>query len=90
MNVLKMKRLTPILLAIALAFVACGRAEQPPKTESKYPPPPLAYVASRNREPFHHLRCERALKILPENIQQFATREEALAAGKKPCKVCRP
>lgn len=80
-----MKRLVPFVFATALLFDACDR--KPPETKT---PPRVAYVASRNREPFHYPRCEWALKILPENLQQFATREEALAAGKKPCKVCRP
>ena len=70
---------------MALLFAACDRKPQETKT-----PPPVAYVALRKSEVFHHPRCEWALKILPENAQQFATREEAVAAVKTPCKVCRP
>ncbi|MBI5822091.1 MAG: hypothetical protein HZA88_24220 [Verrucomicrobia bacterium] len=30
------------------------------------------------------------MKILPENVQQFSNRVEAIAAGKKPCLACKP
>lgn len=79
-----MKRLIPFVFAAALLFAEYD--QEPPKAKAL---PPVAHVASCNMEVLHHPRCEWALKILPENAQQFAMREEALAAGKKPRKIYR-
>jgi methylphosphotriester-DNA--protein-cysteine methyltransferase len=49
-----------------------------------------AYVASANREPFHKPACEWAKKISAKNLEAFKSREEAVKAGHRPCKVCRP
>lgn len=48
------------------------------------------YVASKNSKVFHYVWCEYAQKIKPENRIYFSTREEALASGRRPCKVCKP
>jgi len=48
------------------------------------------YVASRLREPFHYSWCKWAQKISESNKERFRTREEALQAGHRPCKVCNP
>lgn len=48
------------------------------------------YVASRNREPFHKATCRWAKKISPANVEQFNSRKQAVKAGHRPCKVCRP
>lgn len=55
------------------------------KTKSK-----VQYVASKNREPFHYPWCRWAKKISPYNLQTFSSREEALRAGHRPCKICNP
>ena len=49
-----------------------------------------AYIASYKREPFHYPWCQWAQKISPANLQCFYSREEAIAAGHRPCKVCNP
>ena len=48
------------------------------------------YVASRLREPFHYSWCQWAQRISEENKEYFRTREEAVKAGHRPCKVCNP
>ena len=53
-------------------------------------PASQGYVASRNSEVFHRADCKSALKISPKNLIHYATRDEAIRAGKRPCKECRP
>lgn len=52
--------------------------------------PNVQYVASSVRLPFHRPDCKWAAKISEKNLQEFETREEAIAAGHRPCKVCNP
>ena len=52
--------------------------------------PQVNYVASRVRLPFHRPECKWAAKISPKNLEVFETREAAIAAGHRPCKVCEP
>jgi len=40
------------------------------------------YVASRNSQVFHKAGCKSAAKISPKNLVNYATREEAVQAGK--------
>lgn len=49
-----------------------------------------SYVASSGREPFHKPTCEWAQKIKRENMEVFLSREEAIEAGHRPCKICKP
>ena len=49
-----------------------------------------AYVASTKREPFHKPSCEWAKKISRTNLESYKTRDEAIKAGHRPCKVCKP
>jgi len=48
------------------------------------------YVASKNSEVFHKPDCNWAKKIKPENLTGYNDRNEALKAGKRPCKRCKP
>jgi len=48
------------------------------------------YVASSLREPFHRPSCRWAQRIDHANLQQFSTRQAAIDAGHRPCKVCKP
>ncbi len=48
------------------------------------------YVASRNSAVFHKADCESAAKISQKNLVHYATRDEAIQAGKKPCHECNP
>ena len=48
------------------------------------------YVSSKNSQVFHSPQCRSAKRIKPENLVGYSSREEAIKAGKRPCKVCKP
>jgi phosphatidylserine/phosphatidylglycerophosphate/cardiolipin synthase-like enzyme len=48
------------------------------------------FVSSQNSELFHRPDCRAAAKISPKNLVRYATREDAIRAGKKPCHECEP
>jgi phosphatidylserine/phosphatidylglycerophosphate/cardiolipin synthase-like enzyme len=48
------------------------------------------YLASKNSQVFHKAGCKSAAKISEKNLVRYATRDEAIAAGKKPCHECNP
>jgi hypothetical protein len=48
------------------------------------------YVASKSSNIFHRPDCRWAKNISPENLVKYKSREEAIKAGKRPCKSCRP
>jgi hypothetical protein len=48
------------------------------------------FVASKNSEVFHKPGCQSAQRIKPENLVSYNTRDEAIAAGKRPCSRCNP
>jgi hypothetical protein len=81
------------------AFLAANppgkRAPDPPKadsTNSANKPVAVGYlfVASKNSKVFHRPNCRSANRISTENLVGYASREQALAAGKQPCKLCKP
>jgi hypothetical protein len=48
------------------------------------------YVASKNSQVFHKPGCNNVARIKPDNILHFATRDEAVASGRRPAKDCNP
>ena len=48
------------------------------------------YIASKNSKVFHKPECSSAKRILPKNLVGYNGRDEALKAGKRPCKQCKP
>lgn len=48
------------------------------------------YISSKNSQVFHSPECRSAKRIKPENLVSYISRDEAIAAGKRPCKVCKP
>ncbi len=54
-------------------------------TAAKY-----GYVASKNSKVFHKPDCSSARRIKPENLIDYNSRAEAIKAGKRPCKICKP
>lgn len=48
------------------------------------------YAASKKSKVFHKADCRWAERILPENLVGYNSREEAIKAGKRPCKRCKP
>ncbi len=61
-----------------------GRAETPAA------PAEYKYVASRNSKVFHLPGCSSARRIAPGNLTGYNSRDEAIKAGKRPCKLCKP
>ena len=53
-------------------------------------PSKAKYVASWQQEPFHRPACKWAHRIQRENVQRVLSRKDALEAGHRPCKVCKP
>lgn len=61
--------------------------------EKRHPSPmprECNFVASKVGSVFHKPDCEWAKKISEWNRQCFNTREDAIMAGKRACRVCRP
>ena len=54
------------------------------------PPVSRGYVASQNSPVFHKADCGSAARISENNLVHYATRDEAIQAGKKPCRECNP
>ncbi len=48
------------------------------------------YVASKNSEVFHKPQCRWAKKISKRNLVGYNSTDEAVKAGKRPCKLCKP
>jgi hypothetical protein len=48
------------------------------------------YVASKNSKVFHKSDCRWVKRIKPTNLVTFSTRNDAIQAGKRPCKQCKP
>jgi len=48
------------------------------------------YVASKNSEVFHKPDCRWAKRIAAKNLVGYNSRDEAIEAGKRPCKMCKP
>ena len=48
------------------------------------------YVASKNSDVFHKAGCRWAKRIAQKNLVHYNSRQEAIKAGKRPCKMCKP
>ena len=51
---------------------------------------PHGYVVAKNSPVFHRTDCKRVAKNLRTNCIRYATRDEAIQAGKRPCQECSP
>lgn len=88
------------LLAANLISAAWSDADKPElKTTGVLTPPRVVaiphavavlYVGSRNSTVYHHPTCAHAPRIKPENRVTFESKELARAAGRTPCKTCKP
>ncbi|MEM3484061.1 MAG: thermonuclease family protein [Candidatus Methanomethyliaceae archaeon] len=65
--------------------VAAPRA--PPASPS---PSTARYIGNKRTFKFHYATCYWVTRMNPSNMVPFKTRDEAIAAGYIPCKVCRP
>lgn len=48
------------------------------------------YIGNSNTKVFHLPTCKYVPLIAPDHIVYFSTRDEAISAGYRPCKVCNP
>lgn len=48
------------------------------------------YAGNTNSGKFHYTTCRSAQKIRADHRIYFDSRDEAIAAGYIPCKICRP
>jgi phosphatidylserine/phosphatidylglycerophosphate/cardiolipin synthase-like enzyme len=70
-----------------------GRSQKSGASErAQAPVTPAAggYVASKRSQVFHRADCKGAASISPQNVVHYATRDEAVAAGKQPAHDCNP
>ena len=70
-------------------------AEHKPPPKTNKPATAIAqngtpYIASKNSKVFHKPDCSSASHIKPENIVTYKSLDEAVNAGKRPCKLCKP
>jgi hypothetical protein len=65
-------------------------AEEQLEPAAESAPAEYKYVASKNSSVFHKPDCSSAKRIKPENLVYYSSREEAINAGKRPCKQCKP
>ncbi|MBL7153947.1 MAG: hypothetical protein ISS79_09535 [Phycisphaerae bacterium] len=61
-------------------------ASQPPDSQQAE----YKYVASKNSTVFHLPGCSSAKRIAAKNRVGYKSRNEAINAGKRPCKLCKP
>ena len=65
-------------------------ATEPPSKADPAVPIAGGFVASARSQVFHRPDCKSATKISKKNLVHYASREEAIQAGKKPCAECTP
>ncbi len=58
--------------------------------ESIFPQNQNGYIGNKRSRIFHRTNCRYAIQIAENNRVYFKSREEALNAGYRPCKVCKP
>ena len=70
--------------------VATPYSSGQPETQKAAQQAGYQYVGSKASGVFHKPDCPWVKNILPKNFVTYATRQDALDAGKKPCKKCNP
>jgi hypothetical protein len=73
-------------------YIAAPRTSPEVKSRSTAKPTvaEYKYVASKNSKVFHRPECRFARIISPDNLVGYSNRDEAISAGKRPCKSCKP
>lgn len=71
----------------AVSLAASTKLAEP---VAKPPAAKYEYVASKNSKVFHKVGCTFAERIKLENRVSYNDRNEAIKAGKRPCKRCKP
>ena len=67
-----------------------GAARPPTSADPDLPRPEGGFVGSLNSTIFHRMDCRHAKRIRLENRVHFAKLDDARAAGRGPCRVCKP
>lgn len=95
-------RITKVVLGQIKAFIRAYRTANPQSdhkanetntslTERDTSPTTVhEYVASNSSAIFHKPGCRWAKNISPENLVTYTNKEQAIKAGKRPCKWCKP
>lgn len=65
-------------------------SQQGDKVTADHPITRYSFVASKNSAVFHRPECRWAQSISERNLVGYKTRDEAIEAGKRPCKSCQP
>ena len=71
-------------LLFAVIIVGLVLASSVGVTASEY------FVGSKNSDVYHYPGCHYVDRIYPDNLVYFDTVEDAINAGYRPCKVCKP
>jgi len=66
------------------------KPEKLTKPDAKRTVAEYKYVASKNSKVFHKPDCRWVKRILAKNLVGYNSRGEAIQAGKRPCKMCKP
>lgn len=64
--------------------------KEPTRPAAKTSTAGYKYAASKNSKVFHLPGCRFANQISPKNLVGYKSRNEAINAGKRPCKICKP
>lgn len=65
------------------------RTSAPPPTQTTAPTQ-TGYIASKTSKVFHRADCYHVRRMNTEKAVNFATRQEAIETGRRPCKTCNP
>jgi hypothetical protein len=91
-------KVTNVVLEQTEAFIQAFKASNPPVlqvSEAAISGPeaksaPAKYVASNSSTIFHKPDCRWAKNISGQNLVSYTSKDEAIKAGKRPCKTCNP
>jgi len=70
--------------------VSPATAPQQARPQARATAAKYQYLSSKYSKIFHKPDCRWAKKIMPKNLAGYNSREEAVKAGKRPCKICTP
>jgi ankyrin repeat protein len=87
-NAIGFDNMTALKLLIEKGNTEIAKLLKQYQTKSKQTPEPMVYKGNASTEIFHKPGCQYYESKLC--IAEFDNREEAIAAGFKPCKVCNP
>jgi hypothetical protein len=60
------------------------------KSQAKPAEAEYKYVSSEKSKVFHRAACSSVKRIKPKNLVSYNSRNEAIKAGKRPCRRCKP